>query len=106
MINFDDFKKLEMRVGKINTAAKVEKSDKLLVLEVDMGEEKRQIVSGIAEFYQPEDLIGMLVVVLVNLEPRKIMGLQSEGMILAAEQGDEVALITPGKEIAPGARIT
>lgn len=74
MITFDDFKKLEIRIGRILSAEKVEKTDKLLKLEIDFGTEKRQIVAGIAESYQPEQIIGREVPVLMNLEPRSIRG--------------------------------
>lgn len=84
-ITYDDFSKLDLRVGTILTAEKVEKADKLLKLTVDMGFETRTIVSGIAEHFKPEDLIGLQVSVVANLAPRKIRGIESKGMILLAE---------------------
>ncbi len=105
MINFDDFKKVEMKVGKVKEASKVEKSDKLLLMKIDIGGEERQIVSGIAQFYNPEDVINRMVVVLVNLEPKTIMGLESRGMVLAAVEDGKPILITPDKDVASGAEI-
>lgn len=84
-ISFDDFAKIDLRIGTIFSAEKVEKADKLLKLEVDMGTEKRTIVSGIALHYRPEDLIGKQVTVVANLAPRKMRGIESQGMILMAE---------------------
>ncbi|MCK4326313.1 methionine--tRNA ligase subunit beta [bacterium] len=106
MITFDDFKKLEIRIGKIISAEKVEGADKLLKLEVDLGEEaKRQLVAGIAEYYKPEELIDKETPVLVNLEPRKIRGIESQGMLLAAVEGDRPVLLHPDKEVSPGSMI-
>jgi methionyl-tRNA synthetase len=87
-IQFDDFTKLDIRLGTILEAEKVEKADKLLKLLVDTGIDKRTIVSGIAEHYKPEQIIGKTVQVLLNLEPRKIRGIESQGMILMAEDGE------------------
>ncbi len=106
MINFEDFKKVDLRVGKIIEAEKVEKSEKLIRLIIDIGEEKRQILSGIAEFYNPEELIGKQVVVVVNLEPRMMMGFESQGMVLAASRENRPILITPEEEVDPGTQIT
>lgn len=102
MITFDDFKKLDIRIGKILTAEKVEGTDKLLKLEIDFGEERRQIVAGIAETYQPDQIIGKEVPVLVNLEPRSIRGVESQGMILAADNSGKPVLLHPGTEVPPG----
>jgi methionyl-tRNA synthetase len=86
-ITFDDFAKLDLRSGIILEAAVVPKADKLLVLKVDLGFEKRTIVSGIALHFSPESLIGKNVVVVANLEPRKLRGIESQGMLLLAEKG-------------------
>ena len=101
-ITFDDFQKIELRIGKILSAGKVEKSDKLLKLEVDFGEEKRQVVSGIAKSYKPEDLVEKSFVFVTNLENRSIMGLESQAMILAAAIEDKPILIIPDKEVSAG----
>jgi methionyl-tRNA synthetase len=87
-IQFDDFAKIELKTGTIISAEKVEKADKLLKLEVDLGTEKRTIVSGIAIYHQPENIIGQQVVVVTNLAPRKMKGIESNGMILMAEDQD------------------
>ncbi|NBU36554.1 MAG: methionine--tRNA ligase subunit beta, partial [Bacteroidetes bacterium] len=87
-INYDDFAKLDLRTGIIKEAAVVPKADKLLVLKVDLGFEERTIVSGIALHFSPESLIGKKVVVVANLEPRKLRGIESQGMLLLAEKGD------------------
>ncbi len=106
LVSFDEFKKIDMRVAKVLSAEKVEKTDKLLRLEVQIGEEKRQIVAGMAEFLSPDELVGKTVVVVVNLQPVKIRGLESQGMLLAAEtESGELSLVTVEKEIASGAKI-
>ena len=106
MITFEDFKKLEIRIGKILSAQKVEGTDKLLKLEVDMGKEKRQLVAGIAQYYKPEELINKQIPVLVNLEPRKIRGVESQGMLLAATEGEAPILLHPDKEVSSGSLIS
>lgn len=87
-IEFDDFTKIDLRTGTISAASKVEKADKLLKLEIDLGFEQRTIVSGIAEFFKPEEIIGQEVVVVANLQPRKLRGIMSQGMILMAENDE------------------
>ena len=106
MITFEDFKKLEIRIGKILSAQKVEGTDKLLKLEVNIGKEKRQLVAGIAQYYEPEELINKQIPVLVNLEPRKIRGVESQGMLLAATEGEAPILLHPDKEVSPGSLIS
>lgn len=105
-INIEDFKKLEIRIGKILNAEKVEEADRLLKLEVDFGEFKRQIVSGIAEFYKPEDLIGKECPFIVNLEPRTIMGVESQGMLFAVKADDKAILLHPDQEVPAGSMLT
>lgn len=106
-VTIDDLKKLDIRIGKIETAEPVEGSEKLLKLDVDFGEEvgKRQILSGIAKFHAPEVLIGQEFLFIVNLEPRKMMGLESQGMLLATDADGDVVLISPRKEVPPGSTI-
>ncbi|MFN7106344.1 MAG: methionine--tRNA ligase subunit beta, partial [Pyrobaculum sp.] len=82
-IDIEEFRRVLLKVGRVIEASRVEKSRKLIRLMVDLGEEKRQVVAGLAEYYNPEDMVGKYVVVVANLEPRKIMGLESQGMILA-----------------------
>jgi methionyl-tRNA synthetase len=87
-VEFDDFTKLDLRVGEIIEAEKHPKADKLLVFQVRMGTETRQIISGVAKDYKPEEMIGKKMVVVANLKPRKLRGLESHGMFLFAEDGD------------------
>jgi methionyl-tRNA synthetase len=102
-IAFDDFTKLDIRLGKILEAEKVEKADKLLKLTVDTGIDKRTIVSGIAEHYSPEQVVGKTVQVLLNLAPRKIRGIESQGMILMAEDAEgNLSFMVPEKEFGAG----
>lgn len=106
LISIEDFKNVDLRVAKVLTAERVENTDKLLRLEVEIGEEKRQIVAGMAEFLTPESMVGKLVIVVANLQPAKIRGLESQGMLLAAENDSgELSLLTVDKEIGTGARI-
>ena len=106
MITFDDFAKLEIRIGRIIACEKVENTDKLLKLQVDFGDEQRQIVSGIAQFYNSQDLVGKQCPFVVNLEPRKFKGVESQGMIMAADPGDNTAvLLHPDKEIPAGSKV-
>lgn len=105
-INFDDFTKLDIRLGTILEAVKVPKADKLLQLTVDTGIDKRTIVSGIAEHYSPEEVVGKTVAVLLNLEPRKIRGVESQGMILMAEdESGKLSFMSPEKAFGAGGMI-
>jgi len=104
-ISFEDFLKIEIRIGRIESAKKIEGADKLLELAVDIGDEKRKLVAGIALQYRPEDLEGKSIPVLVNLEPRKIRGVESQGMILAADVEGKPVLIVPDSEVPAGTRI-
>jgi methionyl-tRNA synthetase len=88
-ISIEDFAKIELRVGEVKIAEKVPNADKLLRLEVDIGSEVRQVVAGIAEAYAPESLIGRKVVIVANLAPRKLRGLESNGMVVAASVGEQ-----------------
>jgi len=105
IIKFDDFQKIDLRVGKVLDAKKVEGSEKLLKLIVDLGNEKRQLVAGIAKYYRPEDLIGKEIVVVANLEPKNLMGIESQGMLLAADVKGEPVILIPEKEVPPGTKI-
>lgn len=104
-IGIDDLKKFDLRIGRIIGAEKVKKSKKLLKLQVDLGEETRQIVAGIAEEYNPEDVVGKLVPILVNMKPAKLMGVESQGMVMAADVNGKPVLIHPDKDIPPGSGI-
>jgi methionyl-tRNA synthetase len=106
LIQFDDFSKLDIRVAKIVSAKKIEKADKLLELTVDTGLDVRTVVSGIAEHYSPEEVIGQSVSLLMNLAPRKIRGIESQGMILMAEDKEgKLAFVAPAKEMEAGGEI-
>lgn len=106
-ISIDDFIKVELRAAVVKVAERIPKADKLLRLEVDLGDEQRQILSGIAEWYAPEDLIGRRIIVVANLAPRKMRGLESHGMLLAGSEGEngKPVLATFGEDVAPGTRI-
>ena len=106
MIDIDTFHQVELRVGLIEAADKVEKADKLLRLQVNLGEETRQIVSGIAAFYQPQDLVGKKIIVVANLKPAKLRGVLSQGMLLAASHGDAVHVIEAPADMPPGAVVS
>ncbi|RYG02161.1 MAG: methionine--tRNA ligase subunit beta, partial [Chitinophagaceae bacterium] len=107
IIVYDDFGKLDLRTGKIVSATKVEKADKLLKLEVDLGFETRTIVSGIALHFAPEDIVGKQVVVVANLAPRKMRGIESNGMILMAEdKSGKLHFVNPDNEVEPGSGVS
>jgi methionyl-tRNA synthetase len=106
-IQYEDFAKLELRIATIVSAEKVEKADKLLKLELDLGFEKRQVVSGIAMHFKPEEIIGKQVVVVANLAPRKMKGVESNGMILMAEgEGGRLVFVNPDSSIINGATVS
>jgi methionyl-tRNA synthetase len=105
-ISIDDFIKVDLRVAQILVAERVPKADKLLRLEVDLGYEKRQILAGIAQFYEPEKLVGRKIVIVANLAPRKMRGLESNGMLLAASLPDGAPVLASFLEEVPlGARL-
>ena len=105
-ISFEEFSKIDLRVGKIVDAEKIPGSKSLLKLTIDIGAESpKTAVAGIAEYYKPEDLLDREIVVVTNLEPKKIFGVESEVMILAAQHGDKVVFIGPEKPIEPGSKI-
>ena len=105
MIKFEEFMKLDIRIGKIISAEKVEATDKLMKLEVDLGNEKRQLVAGIAEYYNPEEIIGKKTPVLTNLEPKTFKGIESQGMILAVDVNNEPVLLLPEKDVPEGSKV-
>jgi methionyl-tRNA synthetase len=106
-ISFEEFKKMDMRIGKILEAEQIEGSRNLMKLQVDFGSEKRQAVAGIVGYYRPEELLGKKFIFILNLERRKLMGVESQCMILAAEdEKGGVVLLQPEKDIDVGSRIT
>jgi len=106
IINFEDFSKVDLRVAKILEAVKVDGSSKLIKIIIDLGHEKRQLLAGIGEYYLPEDLVGKNVVVVANLLPRKIMGFDSEAMILAVKDSNNLSLLSIEKDIEVGSRVS
>lgn len=106
MSTYDDFAKLELRVATVTAAERVEGSEKLLKMQLDLGElGPRQIVSGIGKVYTPESLVGTQIVIIANLEPRMLMGLESNGMLLAAGGQDGASLLRPDRPVQPGSKI-
>jgi methionyl-tRNA synthetase len=105
-ISVEDFTKLDIRVAKVLEVEKVEGAKKLLKLKIEFGEEKREIVAGIAEYYKPEELIGKEIILLANLKPARIRGIESKGMLLAAQDGETLTILTIDKKVKPGAKIS
>ncbi len=107
IINFSDWEKLDLRVGKILKVEDIENADKLYKLTVDIGSEKRTVCAGIKEHYSKDELMGKKIVLFTNLAPRKLRGIESKGMILAAvnEDESEVILLAPEKDIKAGSRV-
>lgn len=105
-ISFKEFKKLKIRVGTVSEIEKVSGSDKLFKMQVDLGDETRQIVTGLVDYYSHEELMGKVIVVVTNLKPAKIFGQWSYGMLLAAEKNNDLALLTVDRDISNGANVT
>ncbi|HKA34495.1 MAG TPA: methionine--tRNA ligase subunit beta [Candidatus Binatia bacterium] len=106
MINIEEFRKLELRVGVVKSAKAHPKADRLIVLKVDLGTEERQIVAGIRAHYQPEELVGKQVVVVANLESAVLRGIESQGMVLAASDGERIVVLSPEKIVAAGSKVS
>ncbi|NYZ75376.1 methionine--tRNA ligase subunit beta [Candidatus Micrarchaeota archaeon] len=108
LISFEEFAKLDLRVATVLSAEKVEGADKLLKLRIKIGGEERTLAAGIAKYYSPEELAGKKIVVVANLQPRKLRGIESQGMLLAAVSEDEssVVLLSPEKDIEDGTKVT
>ena len=105
LVSFAEFQKLKFRVARVEAAERVEGTDRLLKLQVSLGDETRQLVAGVAKHYPPESVVGRQIVVVVNLEPATIRGVESQGMLLAASEGDNLALLRPDSEIPDGAEV-
>lgn len=112
MVNYDEFSKVELKTAKVLEASRVEGSEKLLKLILDAGDKNeagasvnRQVIAGIGKSYEPENLIGKQIVIVANLEPRQLMGLESNGMILAASDENGIAMLVPDKEVRPGSEV-
>lgn len=106
MITIEQFKEIDLRVATVVAAEPVPGTDKLLRLQIDLGEERRQLVAGIAQQYQPDDLVGRQIVVVVNLQPAVIRGIESQGMLLAAVWSEDLSLVTVDREAPNGARVS
>ena len=106
MINIEEFRKIELRVGVVKSAEAHPNADKLLLLKVDLGAEERQIVAGIRAHYQPEELVGRQVIVVANLETATLRGIESQGMVLAASDEGRIVILTPEKQVNPGAKVS
>ena len=107
-ISFDDFTKVKLRVGRVIEASDHPNADKLIVLKVDLGDEQRQICAGLKGYYKGEDLVGRNLVIVTNLAPRKMRGVESNGMLLAGVTADhsQVVVVTTESDIAPGSEVT
>jgi len=107
LITIDDFKKIKLKVARVVSAEKLEKSKKLLKLQIEVGDETRQLIAGVAEHYQPEDLIGKSIIVVANLQPAKLMGELSQGMMLAAKNDEDgLCFLTVSKNMKSGSDIS
>ena len=104
-ISFEEFQKLDLRAGRILAAELVPKANKLVKLTVDLGQEQRTVVAGIAESYSPETLVGKSVILVANLAPRSLRGIESQGMVLAAEDNGHIVLASFDVTVSPGAKV-
>ncbi|NIO12239.1 MAG: methionine--tRNA ligase subunit beta [Deltaproteobacteria bacterium] len=106
MISIEEFRNIDLRVATIKHAEPHPNADRLMVLKIDLGTEERQLVAGIRNHYAAEDLIGRQIVVVANLEPAKLRGVESQGMLLAASDEEKLVLLAPEKPINPGAKVS
>jgi methionyl-tRNA synthetase len=106
MISIEDFRKVELKIATIKSAEPHPNADRLLVLRVDLGSEERQICAGIKNHYKPEELVGKQIVVVANLETASLRGIESQGMLLAASDGDRVIILNPEKPAQPGSKVS
>jgi len=105
LIGIEDFQKIQLKVAKVLQAERVPKSEKLITLQVDLGTERRQIVAGIGKKYGPEELIGRRIVIVANLKPAKLMGVESQGMVLAAGDAEVKELVCLMSDVDPGTKV-
>ena len=106
MISIEDFAKLDLRVAEVVSAEDHPNADKLLVLEIDLGGDRRTIVAGVRGHYKPEDLVGKQLIVVANLEPCELRGVKSHGMMLAVRDGEKVIYLTPESAVTPGSKVS
>src|SRR3989338_148250 len=104
-IKYEDFEKLDLRVATIKKVENHPNADKLYVLTIDLGDEMRSLVAGIKNYYKPEELIDKQIIVVANLEPAKLRGIESNGMLLAADDKNNLVILTPEKKIKEGSKI-
>lgn len=104
-ITYDDFAKLKLRVGTVTEAKRIEGSDKLLCLQVSLGDESRQIIAGIDIKYSPDDIVNKQIIIIINLEPRKLMGYESQGMLLAASDDSGPIILSPNSPVPDGSEV-
>ena len=105
MATIEQFRELELKVARVVEAKLHPNADRLLVLGLDTGTERKEVVAGVAQHYRPEDLVGKLVVVVNNLEPAVIRGVTSQGMVLAAQDGETLTVVSPERAVSPGAQV-
>lgn len=105
MVSFDEFTKIDLRIAKVLSVEAHPNADKLYVLRVDLGDGERQLVAGLKSWYTSEQLVGKSVVVVANLEPASLRGVESEGMLLACQDGERVMILQPEGEAAPGSKV-
>ncbi len=103
-VSIEDFLKLDLRLARVLEAERVEGSEKLIKLRLSLGDEERTVVAGIARSYSPEELVGKKILMVANLKPRKIFGIESQGMILALSDGDNMSLLVPDRDVKEGVR--
>lgn len=106
LITIDEFKKIDLRIGEVTSCEKIEGADRLLKLTVDLGNETRQLVAGIAAHYSPDELVGKQIVVVANLKPAVIRGIESQGMLLAVNDGQTLGVLTPERRVQNGSRVS
>jgi methionine--tRNA ligase beta chain len=105
-MTIEEFQKMDLRVAKVIKAEKIEGSEKLMKLQINLGDEERQVVAGISKVYEPEQLVGKEIIIVANLEPRRLLGLESNGMLLAAhDENGEPVLLIPEKEVQAGVKV-
>lgn len=105
MITIEEFSKLDLRIATVKAVEFHPNADKLLVLKIDLGGEERHLVAGIKTHYTPEELVGKQIVIVANLQPARLRGVESQGMLLAASDGERVILLTPEKPVSPGSQV-
>jgi len=106
MIPIEELKKLYLRIGTVKSAEPHPQADRLLILKIDLGSEERQLVAGIRGHYTAEELIGKQIVVVANLQPAKLRGVESQGMLLAARDGEGIVILSPEKSVSAGAKVS